>query len=418
MNRTVSSTPLTLSQLQHNIAKSLNESFALPLWVSAEISDIKVNSSGHCYIELIEKGKHDGVAKAQARAVIWRSAYSRIVSYFEAESGTRLERGVKILCKVVVNYHEMYGLSFQITDIDSSYTLGEMERQRQLTIMRLQQEGVWDMNREVKMPMLVQRIAVVSSSNAAGYQDFCKEVGRHPFRIEITLFNSLMQGEAAEESIIEALCEVANREDEFDVLIIIRGGGSVSDLNCFNSYRIASYVAQHPLPIVAGIGHDKDVSVVDLVAHRTLKTPTAVAGWLVERMERIDSWLVNSALSLQEVATELARREELRLQTLQNEILTEAQQLISHKHRDIDQQHNNIRDLSAALLEQQKTKVEHLGMVVNSLSPQNLINLGFAVLQSAERTILSVDDTKVGESINITLRDGGIEAQVTSINRE
>ena len=162
------------------------------------------------------------------------------------------------------------------TDIDPSYTLGDMERQRQQTIAQLQQEGVWDMNREAPMPAVVQRVAIVSSANAAGYQDFCKELARSPYRFELTLFDAFMQGEAAEESIIEALCNVAARPEKFDAVVLIRGGGSRSDLNCFNAYRLCAHVAQFPLPVVTGIGHDKDTSVADMVAHTALKTPTAV----------------------------------------------------------------------------------------------------------------------------------------------
>ena len=167
---------ITLSQLQRLVKETLHERFALPVWVSAEISEIKVNYSGHCYLELVEKGGDNGVPLAQSRAVIWRTAYPRIAGYFEAETGQRLAAGIKILAKVAVNYHELYGFSLQITDIDPTYTLGDMERQRQMTIAQLQKEGVWDMNREAPMPVVVQRVAVVSSANAAGYQDFRKEL--------------------------------------------------------------------------------------------------------------------------------------------------------------------------------------------------------------------------------------------------
>ena len=292
---------ITLRELQRRVKSALEGQFALPLWVSAEISEIKVNYSGHCYLELVEKGGDNGVPTAQARAVVWRSNYPRIAGYFEAETGQRLAAGIKILAKALVTYHELYGFSLQITDIDPSYTLGDMERQRQQTIAQLQQEGVWDMNREAPMPAVVQRVAIVSSANAAGYQDFCKELARSPYRFELTLFDAFMQGEAAEESIIEALCNVAARPEKFDAVVLIRGGGSRSDLNCFNAYRLCAHVAQFPLPVVTGIGHDKDTSVADMVAHTALKTPTAVAGWLVERMAETDGWLDCAALQLNDM---------------------------------------------------------------------------------------------------------------------
>ena len=181
---------ITLRELQLRVKEVLEGAFALPVWVSAEIAEIKLNRSGHCYLELVEKGGDNGVPTAQARAVIWRSHYPRIAGYFEAETGQRLDAGIRILAKVLVSYHEIYGFSLQITDIDPAYTLGDMERQRQQTIAQLQQEGVWEMNRQVPMPAVVQRVAVVSSAGAAGYQDFLKELARSPYRFALTLFEA------------------------------------------------------------------------------------------------------------------------------------------------------------------------------------------------------------------------------------
>ncbi|MBQ1978262.1 MAG: exodeoxyribonuclease VII large subunit, partial [Alistipes sp.] len=307
---------ITLVELQRRIKMTLSEQFALPVWVSAEVADLKVNYSGHCYLELIEKDhkSENGVPTAQVRAVIWRSSYSRIAAYFEAETGQRLAPGIRILAQVLISYHELYGLSLQITDIDSAYTLGEMEQQRQKTIARLQEEGVWEMNRAVPMPLLVQRLAVVSSAQAAGYQDFCKELGRSGYRFDLILFDAVMQGTAAEESILMALGRVAERQEEFDAVVIVRGGGSTTDLNCFNAYRLSSHVAQFPLPVLTGIGHDKDQSVVDMVAHLPLKTPTAVAGWLIERMSSIEGWLEGAAQQLHDITTTRMREAELRLE--------------------------------------------------------------------------------------------------------
>ena len=190
---------------------TLDERFALPLWVSAEISEIKVNYSGHCYLELVEKGPDGGLPVAQARAVIWRSNYPRIAAHFECETGQRLAAGIRLLAKVLVTYHELYGFSLQITDIDPSYTLGDLERQRQQTIAQLQQDGVWELNASLRLPPVVQRVAIVSSAQAAGYQDFCKELARSPYRFETELFDAFMQGTAAEDSIVAALCGVAAR---------------------------------------------------------------------------------------------------------------------------------------------------------------------------------------------------------------
>ena len=291
------STHISLSELQALIKRGIDNAHPLPYWVTAEISELKVNYSGHCYIELVEKGGANHVPKAKASAVIWRSGYPMIASYFQGATGQVLAAGLKVLVKVVVSYHELYGLSLQITDIDPTYTLGDMERQRQETIRRLRQDGVFDMNRELPLPAAIQRIAVISSRNAAGYQDFMKEISSSPYGFEITLFDAFMQGAEAEESIVRALGEAADRADGFDALVLIRGGGSQSDLGCFNSYRLCCYLAQFPLPVIAGIGHDKDQSVADLVAAVSLKTPTAVAVYLKNGMAEFDAGLDDMRIS-------------------------------------------------------------------------------------------------------------------------
>ncbi len=385
---------ITLSELQGSISQTLRERFPLPVWVAAEVSDVKVNYSGHCYMELVEKGESDGVARAQARAVIWRSAYSKIVGHFEAESGVKLERGVKILAKVMVNYHELYGLSLQITDISPAYTLGEVERQRLLTIARLQKDGVWDMNREHTLPMLAQRVAVVSSSRAAGYGDFCNEITANGYHFSLTLFDSVMQGVSSEESIIDSLCQIADSAEEFDCVVIIRGGGSTSDLGCFNSYRLASYVAQFPLPVIAGIGHDKDQSVVDMVAHTTLKTPTAVAGWFTQRSASIDEWLHRAAISLKDITSSLTQRYSLQLELLKSALQQE----------------------STALFDREIRRLDHVAETLESHSPERILRLGFSLLRATNGGVVTSAKTlREGDEIEIKLRDGVVGAKITSI---
>ncbi|WP_418990969.1 exodeoxyribonuclease VII large subunit [Alistipes sp.] len=400
------STHITLRELQRRVRETLGERFALPLWVSAEISEIKVNYSGHCYLELIEKGERDGVPTAQARAVIWRTNYPRIASHFEALTGQRLSAGIRILAKVLVNYHEIYGFSLQITDIDPSYTLGDMERQRQLTIERLQQEGVWEMNRETQLPPVVQRIAVVSSANAAGYQDFCKELGKSPYRFRLTLFDAFMQGAAAEESIIAALCAVADRMEEFDAVVVIRGGGSRSDLNCFDAYRLSAHVAQFPLPVITGIGHDKDTSVADLVAHTALKTPTAVAGWLVERMEETDGWLDYAALQLQNGVVALTRSRELRLQELSGQLRLGVVSLVERRRTALENLSRQLPDAAAGFIRQQRQRLDNYAELADSRSPRQILRMGFAVVRRDGKAVASVGDVARGQRLTVEVADG------------
>ena len=403
---------ITLSELQRLVKETLHERFALPVWVSAEISEVKVNYSGHCYLELVEKGGDNGVPTAQSRAVIWRTAYSRIAGYFEAETGQRLAAGIKILAKVSVTYHELYGFSLQITDIDPAYTLGDMERQRQQTIDQLRKEGVWDMNREVGMPAVVQRIAIVSSANAAGYQDFCKEIGKSPYRFRLTLFDAFMQGAAAEESIVAALCAVADRMDEFDAVVIIRGGGSASDLNCFNAYRLCTHVAQFPLPVLTGIGHDKDTSVADMVAHTALKTPTAAAGWLVERMAGIDGWLDHAALQLHAMTGNAIHASEVRLERLSGEIRQLSGELLTRQRLRMEHLAEQLPQAARDFLARQATRLGNAAELVAGRSPERILRLGFAVVRTGGKAVLSATDVRQGDMLEIEVADGRIESTV------
>ena len=401
---------MRLSELQLRIKQHLSSQFPLPIWIVAEISELKVNYSGHCYLELIEKGASDGVPKAQARAVIWRSHYPRIASYFESTTGQRLEAGMQLLVKATVSYHELYGFSLQISDIDASYTLGEMERKRQETIARLKAEGVWEMNQTLPLPLVVQRIAILSSSKAAGYQDFYQELSQSPYRFHTDLFEAVMQGEAAESSLISALGEVAERIDDYDVVVIIRGGGSTSDLNCFNSYRLCSHIAQFPLPILTGIGHDKDQSVADLVAHTALKTPTAVAGWLVDRMQQIEGWLDGAALTLHDASLNHTRNHLLRLERNEEEIKNLSRRLIDLQRSRLEQYALRLPEECGRLLRREGERIRHLESLTESHSPSRILRLGFSVTRLAGRAIRTAEEAPTGSTLEIELAEGHITA--------
>lgn len=403
---------ITLSELQRQVKATLDERFALPLWVSAEISEIKLNQSGHCYLELVEKGGDNGVPTAQARAVVWRTAYARIAGYFEAETGQRLAAGLKILARTTVTYHPLYGFSLQITDIDPAYTLGDMERQRQQTIARLQQEGVWEMNRETSLPGIVQRIAVVSSANAAGYQDFCKELDRSVYAFEITLFEAFMQGAAAEESIITALCAAADSPEQFDAVVIIRGGGSASDLNCFNAYRLCNYIAQFPLPVLTGIGHDKDTSVADMVAHTALKTPTAVAGWLIDRMATAEGWLDNRAQQLHDGVLAFTRQGEIRLERMAADTRFFANEQLSRRQTSLQNIEDALPATVANLIMRQRHLLTAAADMAESRSPQRILRMGFAIVRHEGRAVTSSHAVHRGEELRIEVVDGTFTTEV------
>lgn len=295
---------LSLYELQRKIKDSLINAFPLPIWIAAEISELKVNYSGHCYMELVEKEDANSVKiRAKATAIVWANKYRLIKSYFESMAHMPLTEGLKVLVRVDVSYHELYGLSLTVMDIDPSYTVGELKIQRQLIVQQLIDEGILDLNKQLDFPLVPQRVAVVSSATAAGLQDFVNQLTGNPFgyKFDVTLFPAVMQGNEAESSIIEALGTVYARMDEFDVVAIIRGGGSQTDLVCFDAYGLSANVAQFPLPILTGIGHDKDESVCDIVAYQNFKTPTAVASFLVDMLSEFESEAV-------QVATEISRR--------------------------------------------------------------------------------------------------------------
>ena len=406
---------ITLLDLQRMVRATLESRFRDPLWISAEISELKVNRTGHCYLNLVEKGATDGAPRAEARAVIWKSAYLPMASMFEAATGTALRAGLRVLVRVVVSYHEVYGFSLQIIDLDPRYTLGEVERRRRETIARLQQDGVWDMNRELTLSRPTLRIAIISSDTAAGYQDFMNELCRNSYRFETTLFRSLMQGDAAEESIIAALSAIAERETEFDVVAIIRGGGSTSDLALFDSYLIASYVAQFPLPIFSGIGHDKDISVVDMVAHTSLKTPTAVATKLVEMADYEMTLVENFATDIAYLVESRLQNEAMRIYTLGTDIERLATGFINDSLNRIELISNNIHNRIELILSTEQRRLDEAERAFESYSIDNILRLGFAVARNQDGAIRSINNTHIGESVEIELLDGTVGAEIKSI---
>ena len=381
---------ITLAQLQGRISIALAEALPLPVWVCAEVADMKINASGHCYIELIEKNEKTGATEAQARATIWRSQVMSTVGRFEHETGQRPTKGMKILFRATVQHHAVYGMSLQIQQIDPLHTIGDMERRKQLCIEQLQKEGVWDLNRTQQMPLVAQRVAVISSATAAGYQDFMKELGRSAYRIETELFEATMQGERCDESIVAALYAIADRSEEFDAVAIIRGGGSTSDLECYNSYHLAFAVTQMPLPILTGIGHDKDTSVADMVAHTMLKTPTAVAAWLNQRAADFDGALEYCAISLRDICRQSTHTAALRLENFSAEV----------------------RHLAERALQSEKQKLDGIATLVANFAPERIFRLGYAIARKEGKALKSVENVGIGDNIEVALADGVINAKV------
>lgn len=284
---------ITLYDLNHKIKNLISDSLTGSYWVVAEISEISINSNGHCYLELVEKDPDDKGLRARARAIIWSYTFRMLKPYFETTTKRTLEAGLKILVNCHVEFHEIYGLSLNIQDIDPSYTLGDLALKRQEVIKRLEQEGVINMNKDLPFPLVPQKIAVISSPTAAGYEDFVKQLHSNSLQLKFyhKLFPASMQGSEAEPSIIDALDKIYQYESFFDLVVIIRGGGSQADLSCFDSYWLAYHITQFPIPVITGIGHEKDESVADLVAYKQLKTPTATAEYLIRKCSEFIDYL-------------------------------------------------------------------------------------------------------------------------------
>lgn len=289
----MNSQQLSLYELQQQVKSSLDDAFSLPVWVKAEISEITVNRSGHCYLELIETEQGTDSVIARCRATIWSYTFRMLKPYFETTTGQNFTQGLKVLLQAKVEYHEVFGFSLNIRDIDPVYTLGDMARQRREIIRKLQEDGVFEMNKELELPIVTQRIAIISSPTAAGLQDFMDQLhnNMHQFVFYTKLFSAVMQGSEAPRSIMNALDLIYNYEHMFDAVVIIRGGGAQIDLACFDNYELAFHVSQFPLPVITGIGHDKDDTVIDMVAHTRMKTPTAVAEFLISGALQFDQQL-------------------------------------------------------------------------------------------------------------------------------
>ena len=285
---------LSLYELNGLVRRAVEEGVSGSYWVQAELAEVRVNAAGHCYVEFVQKSPQGNALLAKARGVIWSNVYQVLRPYFEEETGQAWAPGIKVLVRVAVAFHELYGFSLVVYDIDPAYTLGDLAQRRRAILKQLADEGVLTLNKELPMPVLPQRVAVVSSPTAAGYGDFCNQLdtNRFGFAFTVTLFPAVMQGERTARSIIDALNAVNADAAKYDCVVIIRGGGATSDLSAFDSLELAENVANFPLPVITGIGHERDESVVDMVAHTRAKTPTAAAALLIDNLkhtsERID----------------------------------------------------------------------------------------------------------------------------------
>lgn len=443
---------LSLSALNQLIQDILDGNFEQNVWVVAEIAELRVNArSGHCYLELIEKQGTQIVAKT--RASIWKFNYQSIAQKFFKTCGTTLQSGLKVLCAVSVSYHAVYGLSLVVHDIDASFALGELESAKKALLLRLQKEGLVAKNKQVPLPFLPKRIAIISSETAAGYEDFTQQLfhNNYGFCFEYTLFSSSMQGEQLGHSMIAALHNIAVRKDEFDVVVIIRGGGATMDLNGFNQYDLCKTIAHFPLPILSGIGHERDHTLVDEVAHTKLKTPTAVAEFLIDRFVELEEYTQSLQQALKETVRERIANQKKIIQKLSMILLDEVQNFnkTQHKylqnykesipvlmHKKIQHHQKNLTQFnrllnwhcsiifkntqkqllelplflkknSAQIFVKKSQALTQQAQLIKLLSPENTLKRGYVLLKDEQQQFIkSLSEFKTAQNIEVIFKDG------------
>ena len=358
-------------------------------WVCAEIASMSVR--GHCYMELVEKAEN-GILAAKVRATCWNNVYNLLSAYFVQETGQSLHVGLQVMLEVSVEFHAVYGLSLNVWNIDPTYTLGDLAKQRQATIQQLTEDGVMDLQKALQIPSLPRRVAVISSADAAGYGDFCDQLkhNRFGFKFHVQLYPAVVQGDNAARSVVQALNSIAALEEEWDVVVIIRGGGATTDMTCFDDYNLASHCAQFPLPIIAGIGHTRDVSVVDMVVHTSVKTPTAAAEWLIEcvaqQVERVSNWM----LRLQRAA--------------QNAVYREQNRLSLYEQRIINAVHGK------ALSE--RGKLDVWLKTIELHSPERIFKMGYSLTTVNGKLVRHQREVNQGDILETHLHDGVIQSGV------
>lgn len=447
----------TLSELQHEIKESISEQFPFAVWIVAEINTLTRHKSGHCYMELVQKSKTSNSIIAQARATVWANKFSFISAYFESETDSELAAGMNVMLQVTITYHEVYGLSLNVIGINPTYTIGDMERAKKEIIARLINEGVFDMNKTQSFPAVVQNIAVISSSTAAGYGDFVNhlETNTYGYHINITLFEAAMQGEQTEISVLDALNRIGEEYENYDAVAIIRGGGSKNDLSWFDNYNIAYMVTQFPLPVISGIGHERDESIVDMVAHTRMKTPTAVANFIIDYNaqfeEQVDStsseifgiakeflmssemYLNNMTISIMKVRTRLSKdtercdrimseirtglnvrmkEEEMKLNMIGNKLETSPKRLISEQESHL----NGIKELISRTtkhrIEKANEKLSFLEHRLTLNDPRTILKRGYSITRINGKVVTNDLETNEGDIMETLLYDGKVTSVV------
>ena len=436
---------ITLYELNRLVREVIECEMPNEYWVEAELSECR-ESRGHCYMELIQKDSQTATPIAKASAKCWASKWMIIRPYFERTTGQRLHAGMKVLLKVYPQFHEAYGFSWIVTDIDPTYTLGDMARKRQEIIRQLKEEGIFDLQKELELPLFCQHIAVISSETAAGYGDFCNQLADNPygFRFRTQLFPAIMQGEGVEQSIIDALNRIYSRsvecgvwsENTFDCVVIIRGGGATSDMSGFDTLALAENVANFPIPIITGIGHDRDESILDMVSHTRVKTPTAAAALLIEHLKAVLDALndaqdrittlaqqklstLNSQLSTLQAAiprilTITLTRQNAAIDGLNQRLTASVQRRIVSERARIETFEQRIPMLVERRLTQEKHRLEIIEEKTRMLDPTLLLKRGYSITLHNGKAVKDAQSLKPGDEIETRLEKGSLISVVAT----
>ena len=404
---------LTLRQLNLMVRDAIEMQMPDEYWVEAELAECR-ERGGHCYLELIEKEDTTNTPVAKASAKCWRQTWQMIQPYFERTTGQALRTGMKVLLKVYAQFHEAYGFSWIVTDIDPTYTLGDMARKRQEIIRQLKEEGVFDLQRELCIPLFAKRIAVISAAEAAGYGDFCRQLedNEYGFKFETTLFPAIMQGEQVESSVVAALNAIYHSIRDFDVVVIIRGGGATSDLSGFDTLALAENVAQFPIPVITGIGHDRDESILDMVANTRVKTPTAAAALLIDNLRQVLERINNAQQRITLAIHQRIANHKSRLTSLQTLIPALVERTLSNAKHRIELMQNRLPAVTERIITNQKHKLSQIELMLQSYDPQLLLKRGYSITLMNGRAIRDPKELKVGDEIETRVEKGTIRSVV------
>ena len=404
---------MTLLELNGMVRTTLERGMRDEYWVEAELAETR-ETRGHCYMELVQKDSFSNTPVAKASAKCWKQTWMLMQPYFERATGQPLRAGMKVLLRVYPNFHEAYGFSWIVTDIDPTFTVGDLARRRQEIIAALKAQGIFDMNRQLELPMFAQRIAVISSQTAAGYGDFCNQLNDNPygFRFQTTLFPAVMQGEGVEQSVIAALERIYEEVDNYDCVVIIRGGGATSDMSGFDTLALAENVAQFPLPVITGIGHDRDESVLDMVACIRVKTPTAAAAYLVSHLLKVSDLIDNMNERMVRCATMRIEMQKMRLARLSERLPSVFSLVKVKREAHLDAVNSRLITSVRQFFDRQAHRLEMLGQRAAALDPKLLLSRGYSITIHNGKAVRDKDTLKPGDEIETIFEKGTVKSIV------